>query len=81
MLVKYFLSDDKLYEHYKRNLFDYVSNHLTDEAHEFIKDDFKQEMHDCIHDLYIKFFDEYGLKEDILECVDEELLIKYGVIK
>ncbi|MEE0942222.1 MAG: glycosyltransferase [Methanobrevibacter sp.] len=81
LLVKYFLSDDKLYEHYKRNLFDYVSNHLTDEAHEFIKDDFKQEMHDCIHDLYIKFFDEYGLKEDILECVDEELLIKYGVIK
>ena len=81
LLVKYFLSDDKLYEHYKKDLFNLVSNHLTDEAYELIYDNFKQKMHDSIHNLYIKFFEEYGLKEDILECVGENLLIKYGIIK
>ena len=81
LLVKYFLSDEKLYEHYKKDLFHFVSGHLTDEAYKFINDELKQEMYDSIHNLYIKFFDEYGLKEDILECVDEKLLVKYGLIK
>ena len=38
-------------------------------------------MYDAIHNLHIKFFDEYNIKEDILECVDEKLLVKYGLIK
>ena len=79
LLVEYFLSDDVLYEHYKNNLFHYVSSHLTNQAYNIIKKDFKQEMYDSIRNLYIKFFEEYGLKEDILECVDKNLLIKYGL--
>ena len=81
LLVEYFLSDEKLYQRYKKDLFYHVSIHLTDEAYKIIQEDFKQEMYDAIHNLYIKFFDEYGLKEDILDCVDEKLLIRYGVIK
>ena len=71
LLVKYFLSNNKLYEHYKMDLFTRVSNHLTDDAYEIINEDLKQEMYESIHNLYIKFFDKYGLTEDILECVDE----------
>ncbi|WP_406532122.1 glycosyltransferase family 2 protein [Methanobrevibacter sp.] len=81
LLVKYFLNDVNLYNHYKKYLFSRVSNHLTDECYEVIKEDFKQEMYDAIHDLYIKFFDQYDLKEDIFEYVDEKLLFKYGLIK
>ena len=81
LLVNYFLSDDKLYEHYKKNLLRHISNHFTTDAYENINEDLKQEMYNSIHNLYIKFFDEYGLKEDIIECVDEKLLIKYGIIK
>lgn len=81
LLVAYFLNDKKLYNRYKKDLFNRVSKHLTNEAYEFIKEDFKQEMYDSIHNLYIKFFEEYGLKEDIIDCVDENLLLKYGLIK
>ena len=79
LLVKYFLSDVKLYKHYKKELFNRVFYNLTDGAYKIIKDDFKQEMYNSIQNIYIKFFDEYGLKEDILECIGEKLLVKYGI--
>lgn len=81
LLVKYFLSDVELYERYKKDLFYRVSTHLTNGAYEIIDEDLKPEMYESIHNLYIKLFDEYALTKDILECVDEKLLVKYGILK
>ena len=81
LLVKYFLTDVELYNRYKKYLLQRVSRHLTNDAYRMIRDEYKQEMFDAIHDLYIKFMVDYNLKEDILEYVDKSLLIKYGVIK
>lgn len=79
LLVKYFLRDPSLYNHYKKNLFNLISNQFTNEPYNMIRDEFKEEMINSISDLYMKFFNEYGLKEDIIKYVDEKLLIKFRV--
>ena len=77
--MKYFLGDPNLYNHYKKNLFNLISIYLTNESYNMIGDQFKEEMANSIINLYMKFFNEYGLKEDIIKYVDENLLIKFGV--
>ena len=44
-----------------------------------IGEEFKEKMINSISNFYMKFFKEYGLKEDIIKYVDEKLLIKFGV--
>lgn len=81
LLLCYFLTDEKLYNHYKKELFKKISTHFTDESYTLIKEEFKDEMYDAIHNLYIKFFYTYNLKEDVIKNVDEEFLIKFGLIE
>lgn len=80
ILMDYFLEDINLYNRYKRNLFNLISTHLTNEAYNLIKQEFKDEMYVSIRDIYIKFFEKYNLREDILTCVDKKFLIKYNLI-
>lgn len=80
LLVNYFLTNPNLYNHYKKNLLERVSTHLTNDPYDLIKREFKEEMHEQIHNLYIKFFDKYNIKEDIINTIDKEILIKFGLI-
>lgn len=80
LLIQYFLEDNHLYDHYKKNLLNYISNHLTNAPYTLIKEEFKEEMYESIQNLYIKFYDEYGIKEDVLKYVKNSLLIKFGLI-
>lgn len=79
-LLKYFLSDTILYSHYKINLHHTISEFILDYAYNCIDNGFKEEMYLAIHNLYIKFFDNYDIKEDIMMYVDKEFLIKFNLI-
>ncbi len=81
LMMCYFLTDEQLYSHYKKSLLKKISTHFTDESYTIIKEEFKEEMYDAIHNFYIKFFDTYNLKEDIIKNVDGKILIKFGLIE
>lgn len=79
LLVNYFLKDSNLYNHYKKNLLERISNHLTNDPYNLINFNLKEEMWQKVHDFFIKLFIKYNLKEDILINVDESILIKFGL--
>ena len=80
-VIQYFLSDTQLYNHYKKNLHNTISRFMLEVAYDNIKDEFKEEMFMSIHNLYIKFFDSYNIKDDVMEYVDNDFLIKFGLIE
>ena len=80
LLITYFLKDKKLYNHYKKNLFNTISRYTLNDVYTLIKAEYKKEMYDSIHNFYIKLINEYNLQEDILVYVDDTLLKKFGLI-
>ena len=79
-VIQYFLSDNQLYSHYKKNLHNTLSKFMLTPAYDNIKKEFKEEMYMSIRNLYIKFFDNYDIKEDVMKYVDNDFLVKFDLI-
>lgn len=81
LVLNVFLENREYYERYKSNVLHYITGHLMNEAYVKIEDKYKEEMFEKIKLLLNRYFNEYGLKEDILENVDDYILKRYGIIK
>lgn len=81
LMIKLFLSNKEWYNRYKHNLFSgIVSNHLMNQAYDLIEDKYKEEMFIGVKNTFDKFYS-YGLKDDILENVNKNILIKFEQIE
>ncbi len=81
LLVDYFFSNPQLYDHYKKNLLNLISKHFLNESYMLINEEFKEEMYVSIQNLYLKFFKKYNLKDDVIKCTDNNLLVKFQLIE
>lgn len=79
-ILDVFLEDKYLYEYYKKEVLTYIFVDVLNGKLNQIEDKFKDEFFKRALTVYKDFIDEYGLYEDILECVDENVLKRFNII-
>lgn len=81
IMINICLNNRESYEIHKKGALNYIFKALLAGKYNQIDDEFKPTFFDSIKKLYQKCYDEYGLKEDILENVNKDILIKFEQIE
>ena len=79
-ILDVFLEDPKLYDYYKKEVLRYIFKDVLNIKHNQIDDKFKESFFEACVNVYQDFSDNYGLHEDILKYVDEQVLRKFKII-
>ena len=80
-ILHVFLDNPKLYEYYKKEVLFYIFISVLDSKHNQIEDKYKEEFFKEVQKVYDDLINNYGLYDDILDCVWGSVLRKFKVIE
>ncbi len=80
IMIQSCLNNREIYEIHKNEILNYIFN-ILNSKYNLIDDEFKSIFFNSTKEFFKKCFDEYELKEDILNNVNHEILIKFDQLE
>ena len=77
LILEAFLDNFQIYQYYKKDLLSYIFKDVLNNSYEKINKKFKDKFFIGIQTVYKNFIKDYDVYDDVLDCVDKDILDKF----